>query len=72
MWISWWKCNKFITGFELGKDNKCSTSTNCAESENGLCHTCIDNYYIGEDNKCTNVKHCIRWYEYECIQCEEK
>ena len=65
-------CNKCITGFELGKDNKCSTTTNCAESENGLCQTCIDDYYIGLDNKCTNVKHCIRSYEYECLECEEK
>ena len=64
-------CNKCITGFELGKDNRCSTSTNCGESENGICIACIDNYYLGLDNKCTNVKHCIRSYEYECLKCEE-
>ena len=66
------KCNKCISGFELGRDNKCSTSTNCAESDKGLCQTCIDNYYIGLDFKCTSVKHCIKSYEYECIECEEK
>ena len=66
------KCNKCINGFELGKDNKCSTTTNCAESDKGLCQTCIDNYYIGLDFKCTDVKHCIKSYEYECVECEDK
>ena len=64
-------CNKCINGFELGKDNRCSTSANCGESENGLCISCIDNYYLGLDFKCTNVKHCLRSYEYECLECEE-
>ena len=65
------KCNKCISGFELGHDSKCSTSTNCAESKNGLCQACVDDFYLGLDNKCTNVRHWIRSYEYECLECEE-
>ena len=66
------KCNKCITGFELGKDNRCSTTTNCAESDKGLCHICVDDYYLGLDYKCTNIQHCIKSFEYECLECDDK
>jgi len=65
-------CTKCISGFDLGKDNKCSLSTNCAESDLGRCKQCVDGYYLGKDEKCTNVKHCVRSYEYECLECEDK
>ena len=65
------KCNKCISGFELDKESKCTTSTNCAKSNNGLCQECVEDYYLGLDFKCTNIMHCIRSYEYECLECEE-
>ena len=64
-------CYLCLYGYELGKDNKCSTSKFCEEAENGKCILCKDNYYLGLDNKCTNVEHCIYSNNYQCIKCEE-
>ena len=64
-------CYKCIYGYVLGKDNKCSRSKNCEESDDGTCIQCQDNYYLGLDNICTNVEHCIYSYSYSCIECED-
>ena len=64
-------CIQCISGFYLGKDNKCSFSDNCAFSENSTCNECIDNYYLGLNNYCTNVKNCIYSYNNQCIECKE-
>ena len=60
-----------ISGFYIGKDNKCSFSNFCAFSENSICNECIDNYYLGLDNYCTNVQNCIYSYNYKCIECKD-
>ena len=39
-------CTQCISGFHLGKDNKCTFSQNCAASDNTICYECIDNYYL--------------------------
>ena len=65
------KCNKCIRGFELGNDNKCSTTKYCTESVNGKCIECLGNYYLGLDNKCTDVEHCIYSDNYRCEECED-
>jgi len=64
-------CYKCIIGYELGKDNKCSNSKNCAESDNRNCIECIENYYLGLDNICTDIEHCIYSEYYECVECKE-
>ena len=64
-------CYECISGYELGKDNKCTNSKYCMESYNGNCIECIDNYYLGLDNMCTNVEHCIYSDYYICIECED-
>ena len=65
-------CKDCVYSYFLGEDSKCSSTKNCASSENGECDTCSDNYYKGLDNKCSNVKHCIYSdRNFECIECEE-
>ena len=65
------KCKECIIDAYLGQDQKCSNSTNCAESENGECIKCIDNYYLGLDKKCTNVENCIYSDNFfNCIECK--
>jgi len=64
-------CTKCIAGFELGKDNKCASTSNCDHSQFSICIQCIDNYTLGIDNICTDVEHCLKSYEYECLKCEE-
>ena len=66
-------CYNCIYGYTLGEDFKCTSTKNCAESNNdGKCILCKDGYYLGKDNRCTNVERCIysNFYE-ECIECED-
>ena len=65
-------CTSCEYGYYLGKDNKCSNSKYCSESDNGICIICEDNYYLGLDNRCIDVEDCI--YSniyYECIECDK-
>ena len=64
-------CKKCIARYQLGLDNKCSLTANCAETENGICIGCIENYYLGLDHRCSNVKHCIISNDYNCIECDD-
>ena len=59
-------------GYHIGKDNKCSNSRHCSESNLGTCLICEDNFYLGLDNIC-NVEHCIYSNEDKgiCIECEK-
>ena len=66
-------CYECIFGYEIGEDNKCSTSYNCLESINGTCIKCKNEYYMGFDNRCNSLEHCIysnKYYD-ECIECED-
>lgn len=64
-------CILCIDNYFLGEDFKCSTSKNCAESENGICIYCSNDYFLGEDSKCI-PDHCIQTNnKFECIQCED-
>ena len=55
----------------LGEDNRCSTSKNCSESENGICTLCQPNYYLSKDKRCTKVKNCLHSNElFKCLECE--
>ena len=65
-------CIQCEEGFYLSKNERCSPTMNCKESENGICIECLDNYYLGLDGICTNVEHCIYSSNYECIQCEDE
>ena len=65
------KCTKCSEYYILGKDSRCSSTTNCAESRNGICEKCIENFYLGYDHKCNSAEYCIYSnYNYECIECE--
>ena len=64
------ECIQCLNDYELGSDNKCSTTKYCAESINGDCIQCIDNYYLGLDKKCTNVEHCLYSNGFSCNECE--
>ena len=67
------ECKECLKWYYLGEDNKCSSTKNCSESENGLCLSCSDNYYLGKDNKCTEVEHCIYSDDhFKCEECEGK
>ena len=64
-------CLKCKYGTFLGKDNKCSFSRHCSESNLGECFACEDKYYLGLDNIC-NIELCI--YSNSdgfCIECEK-
>jgi len=64
-------CISCIDNYYLGEDFKCSTSKNCAESENGICIYCSNDYFLGENDKCI-TDHCIHINNnFECIQCED-
>ena len=66
-------CTSCEYGYYLGKDNLCSTTKHCSESDLETCIVCDDNYFLGLDNRCTNVEHCIYSNDYEeCIECESK
>ena len=64
-------CKECMIHYELGIDNKCSTTRFCSESDNGKCLVCIDNYYLGLDNQCSNIEHCIYSDLFTCIECED-
>jgi len=64
------ECIQCLSDYELGSDNKCSTTKYCAESINGDCIQCIDNYYLGLDKKCTNVEYCLYSNGFSCNECE--
>jgi len=66
-------CYQCIFGYQVGEDNKCSTSYNCAESENGICIKCKNNYFMGLDNRCISLEHCIysNKYSEDCLECED-
>ena len=63
-------CIKCEYGYHLGKDNKCTFTRNCKESEFGKCLLCNENYYLGKDNYCSNIKHCIYSRFNDCLECE--
>ena len=63
-------CLKCNSPYYLGKDSKCSTTSNCEESENGKCILCSEKYYLGKDNYCSNIEHCIYSYYGQCKECE--
>ena len=55
------KCESCIDNYYLGKDKKCSNTTNCLESKNGICEKCIEGYHPGKiDYKCINIDNCIK------------
>ena len=65
-------CLTCLYGYEIGKDNKCTNSRHCSESNLGKCIVCEDNFFLGLDNIC-NIEHCI-YSELEdgkCIECEK-
>ena len=65
-------CKNCIYGYEIGEDNKCSTSHNCIESNDGICYKCKEGYHLGLDNKCTNIEHYIYSDIFsQCIECED-
>ena len=70
--VSLGKCMSCENGYQLGKDNKCVSSPNCLESENGICVICEEGYHLGLDNICINVEKCIYTNILgECIECEK-
>ena len=65
------ECKNCIYGAHLGKDNKCSFSYDCLESDKGKCIQCLEGYYLSLDNKCTNLEFCIYTDFYgECTECK--
>ena len=69
--VSLGNCIDCESGYNLGKDNKCSTSLNCIESENGICKKCEEGYHLGLDNNCINIEKCIYSSTLGlCIECE--
>ena len=69
--VSSGNCIMCEPGYQLGKDNKCSLSRKCLESENGICIKCEEGYHLGLDNKCINIEKCIYSNErFECLECE--
>lgn len=66
------QCYDCVYGSYLGKDNKCSLSKYCEESDKGICIQCIDNYHLGLDNICTEIDKCIYSDYYGiCTECEK-
>ena len=56
----------------MSEDNRCTTSKNCAESENGICNFCSLFFYLTKDKRCIRVENCLYSNElYECIECED-
>ena len=71
-WKANGECTDCIYEYFLGEDFKCSSTSNCSESNLGICQVCSDNFYLGLDNICSNVEHCIYSDRYhECIECED-
>ena len=65
------ECYECVHGTFLGKDNKCSLSRFCLESDLGICVECINYYHLGLDNKCSDVDKCIYTDFYgTCTECE--
>ena len=58
-------------GYYLGKDNKCTSTPHCEESENSKCKLCSENYFLGLDNYCSSIEHCIYTQYHDCIECED-
>ena len=63
-------CTQCEVGYYLGKDDKCSVSDHCSESDSGICLVCQDNYFLGLDKICINIEHCIYSNYGECTECE--
>jgi len=66
-------CTECRTNYYLGKDDKCSSSKHCIESDLGKCLECEEGSWLGKDNRCTNITKCIATDSYndECIECED-
>ena len=64
-------CIECSPKYNLGEDNKCSTTKYCAESSDGKCISCIDNYYLGLDSNCCDVENCIYSYYNSCLECKD-
>jgi hypothetical protein len=66
-------CTECQINYYLGKDDKCSSSKHCIESNLGTCIECEEGFWLGKDNRCTNITKCIATssYDDECIECED-
>ena len=65
-------CVSCEQGYYIGEDNRCSTSKNCAESDDGICFYCSLYFYLSKDKRCTRFENCLYSNElYECIECED-
>ena len=68
-------CIECISGYFLGEDNRCSTTTKCINSKNGECGFCKDGYFLDEAKKCHDIKDCkyssISGLSYICKECYE-
>ena len=65
------KCLECISNYFLGEDFKCSTTQNCAESENGLCQYCSENYSLSKNNICISTQCAYINDNNICIECNE-
>ena len=55
--------------YYLSEDNKCSTTENCEESEQGICIKCKNNYYLDYYSNCINVDNCKYSDGFQCLEC---
>ncbi len=55
--------------YYLSEDNKCSTTQNCEESEQGICIKCKNNYYLDYYSNCINVDNCKYSDGFQCLEC---
>ena len=65
-------CIECVIGYYIGVDNKCSTTFECVESDNGICLLCKEGHHLTRNHQCTKIEHCTYSYFYnECSECEE-
>ena len=68
-------CTECISGYFLGEDNKCSTTTKCVYSENGECNFCKEGFFLDDAKKCNDVENCKysspSYPSYTCKECYE-
>ena len=65
-------CKECAYNYYLDGNSKCTSTKNCANSENGKCHTCSNKYYLTLDDRCISINNCIYSNKnYECIECED-
>ena len=65
-------CRECEKNYYLGEDNRCSSSKNCSQSENGECTICSFLFYLTKEKRCAKVEFCLHSNEnYECLECED-